>query len=64
MFTLMVGKRFEMFPSSNALGIAMGLLNQYILLDGRKYLDSMVQISWVGVLVGTNYFLCRKIERG
>ena len=62
MFSLMVGEIFDMFPSSNASGTGMELLNQSTFLDGRKYFDSMAQISWVFVLLGTNYFSGRKYE--
>lgn len=63
-FTLMVGEILDMFPSSNELGARMGFLNQSAFTGGRKYLDSMVQISCICALMGTNVFSGRKTNNG
>ena len=63
-FTLVVGEIFDMFPSSNTSGDGIVFLNQLTFLDGNKHLDSMAQISWVGVLLGINTFPGRKMIDG
>jgi hypothetical protein len=46
---LMVGKILAIFPSLKESGVGIGLLNQHIFPNGRKYLVSTVYMGcWLG----------------
>jgi hypothetical protein len=58
---LTMGKMLSMLPSSKALGVGIGLLNQSICPDGIKYLDSIAYMKfWLG---GTKASCERKSAR-